>query len=138
MKMNWRVLLTTLFCCLLISTISSAQQKPLSIHFTAPTQMYQGASFKLKVQVKHQIKTERTGHLQLALLNAETKQSVDGWFLNFFPFQYFTTIANEAFETEFPFTVPNDFKGKFIIELVAKVDSIQDSIRVTIPTRIKQ
>lgn len=138
MKMNWHVLLTSLFCCLLISTISSAQQKTLSIHFTAPTQMNQGESLKLKVQVKHQIKTERTGHLQLALFNAETKQSVDGWFLNFFPFQYFTTIANETFETEFPFTVPNDFKGIFIIELVAQVDSIKDSVRITIPTLIKR
>ena len=57
--------------------------------------------------------------------------------LNFFPFQYFTTISNEIFETEFPFTVPNDYKGKFSIELVAKVDSIKDSIRIDIPTYIK-
>ena len=120
-----------------MTSTSIAQQKPLSILFTTPTQMYQGESLKLKVLVKHQIKKEQTGHIQLALFNAETKQSVDGWFLNFFPFQYFTTIANEDFETEFPFTVPNDFKGKFIIELVAQVDSIQDSIRVTIPTLIK-
>ena len=120
-----------------MTSVLSAQQKPLSIHFTTPTQLYQGESLKLKVQVKHLIKKEQTGHIQLALFNAETKQSVDGWFLNFFPFQYFTTIANENFETEFPFTVPNDFKGKFIIELVAKVDSVQDSIRVTIPTLIK-
>lgn len=137
MKMNWPTLFTTLFCCILLSKMSAAQVQPLSIHFTAPIQMYQGEALKLKVQVKHQIKKEQTGHLQLSLLNAETKQSVDGWFLNFFPFQYFTTIANETFETEFPFTVPNDFKGKFIIELVAKVDTIQDSIRVTIPTHIK-
>jgi len=34
--------------------------------------------------------------------------------------------------------VPNDYKGKFILELVAKVDSIQDSIHVDIPTYIKQ
>lgn len=134
MKLNFRAYFPILFCCILWSNRTTAQQKPLSIHFTAPTQMYHGASIKLKVQVKHQIKKEQTGHLQLALFNAETNQSVDGWFLNFFPFQYFTTIANEYFETEFPFTVPNDFKGKFIIELVAKVDSIQDSIRVTIPT----
>ena len=31
-----------------------------------------------------------------------------------------------------------DYKGKFSIELVAKVDSIQDSIRIDIPTFIKQ
>lgn len=138
MKLNWFIIFATVFCCFTNGKDLIAQAKPLSIHFTAPTQMYQGASFKLKVQVKHQIKKEQTGHLQLSLLNAETKQAVDGWFLNFFPFQYFTTIAKEDFETEFPFTVPYDFKGKFIIELIAKVDTLQDSVRVTIPTRTKQ
>jgi hypothetical protein len=121
-----------------LSTQSQAQQKPLSIHFTPPTQLFLGESVKLKVQVKHQITKEQTGTLQFTLYNADTKKSVDGWFLNFFPFQYFTTIKNEIFETEFPFTVPNDYKGKFTLELVAKVDSIKDSIRIDIPTFIKQ
>ena len=137
-KMNLRFVYTTLLlCCVLLTTQSIAQQKPLSIHWTAPTQMYLGESIKLKVQVKHQLTKEQTGHIEFALFNTETKKSVDGWFLNFFPFQYFTTISNEIFETEFPFTVPNDYKGKFSIELVAKVDSIKDSIRIDIPTYIK-
>ena len=139
MKINLCFIYATLFlCCVLLSTQSLAQQKPLSIHFTAPTQLFLGESVKLKVQVKHQLNQEKTGTLQFALYNADTKKSVDGWFLNFFPFQYFTTIKNEIFETEFPFTVPNDYKGKFTLELVAKVDTIQDSIRIDIPTYIKQ
>jgi hypothetical protein len=139
MKINLRIVYATLLlCCVLLSTQSLAQQKPLSIHFTAPTAMFLGETLKLKVQVKHQLTKEKTGTIQFALYNAETKKSVDGWFLNFFPFQYFTTISNEIFETEFPFTVPNDYKGKFSIELVAKVDSIKDSIRIDIPTYIKQ
>ena len=139
MKINLRIVYATLLlCCVLLTTQSLAQQKPLSIHFTAPTAMFLGETLKLKVQVKHQLTKEQTGTLQFALYNAETKKSVDGWFLNFFPFQYFTTISNEIFETEFPFTVPNDYKGKFSIELVAIVDSIKDSIRIDIPTFIKQ
>ena len=139
MKMNQHfVYATLLLCCVLLTTQSKAQQKPLSIHFTAPTAMFLGETLKLKVQVKHQLTKEQTGTIQFALYNAETKKSVDGWFLNFFPFQYFTTISNEIFETEFPFTVPNDYKGKFTLELVAKVDTIQDSIRIDIPTFIKQ
>ena len=138
MKMNSRLVYPILFCCIFFAKLSNAQQKPLSIHFTAPTEMFLGETLKLKVQVKHQLTKEQTGHLEFAIYNAETKKSVDGWFLNFFPFQYFTTISNEIFETEFPFTVPNDYKGKFSIELVAKVDSIKDSIRIDIPTYIKQ
>ena len=141
LKMNLRFVYTNLlllFCCIVLTSQSKAQQKPLSIHFTAPSQMFLGESLKLKVQVKHQLNKEQTGHLEFALYNTETKNSVDGWFLNFFPFQYFTTISNEVFETEFPFTVPNDYKGKFTLELVAKVDTIKDSIRIEIPTFIKQ
>ena len=138
LKMNWRIVYAILFCSIFFAKLSHAQQKPLSIHLITPSQMYLGESIKLKVQVKHQLTKEQTGHLEFALYNTETKKSVDGWFLNFFPFQYFTTISNEIFETEFPFTVPNDYKGKFSIELVAKVDSIKDSIRIDIPTYIKQ
>jgi len=137
-KMNSRFVYAILFCCIFFAKPSQAQQKPLSIHFTAPKQMFLGETIKLKVQVKHQLTKEQTGHIEFAIYNAETKKSVDGWFLNFFPFQYFTTIKNEIFETEFPFTVPNDYKGKFTLELVAKVDSIKDSIRIEIPTYIKQ
>ena len=137
-RMNSRFVYAILFCCIFFAKPSQAQQKPLSIHFTAPKQMFLGETIKLKVQVKHQLSKEQTGHIEFALYNSETKKSVDGWFLNFFPFQYFTTISNEIFETEFPFTVPNDYKGKFSIELVAKVDSIKDSIRIEIPTYIKQ
>ena len=138
MKMNLCFAYPVLFFCVLMTKPSLAQQKPLSIHLTSPKQLFLGESFTLKVQVKHQLTKEQTGHIQLALFNTETKKSVDGWFLNFFPFQYFTTLANEVFETEFPFTMPNDFKGKFSIELVAKVDTIQDSIHIDIPTYIKQ
>lgn len=138
LKMNLRFVYSILFCCIFFAKLSNAQQKPLSIHLTTPSKMYLGESIKLNVQVKHQLTKEQTGQLEFALFNTETKKSVDGWFLNFFPFQYFTTLSNEIFETEFPFTVPNDYKGKFSIELVAKVDSIQDSIRIDIPTYIKQ
>jgi hypothetical protein len=136
--MNSRLVYPILFCCIFFAKLSNAQQKPLSIHFTSPSQMFLGETMKLKVQVKHQLTKEQTGHIEFALFNTETKKSVDGWFLNFFPFQYFTTISNEIYETEFPFTVPNDYKGKFSIELVAKVDSIKDSIRIDVPTYIKQ
>ncbi len=138
MKLNWTVILTTLFLSFSICNRSIAQQKLLSIQLNAPTQMYPGETIKLKVQVMHQIKTEKTGHINFAIFKAGTNQSVDGWFLNFFPFQYFTTIRNENFETEFPFTVPNDYIGKFDLELVAQVDSIKDSVRFTIPTLIKR
>jgi myosin heavy subunit len=80
------------------------------------------------------LKKEKTGTLVLSLINHQTKTSVDGWFLNIFPLQYFTTIKNENFEVEFPFTVPNDYSDSFDLVLVARVGKIKDSIGFVIST----
>ena len=115
---------------------SSENKKPsLKIECVTPTVLSLGQSIKLKVKVNHNLLQEKTGQLTLALINHQTKKSVDGWFVNIFPFQYFTTIQNETFETEFPFTVPFDYIGNFDLEIVARVNEIKDSIHITIPTK---
>ena len=116
--------------------LSSENKKPsLKIECVTPTVLSLGQSIKLKVKVNHNLLQEKTGQLTLALINHKTKKSVDGWFVNIFPFQYFTTIQNETFETEFPFTVPFDYIGNFDLEIVARVNEIKDSIHITIPTK---
>jgi hypothetical protein len=112
-----------------------AQEKPaIKIHCIAPVKLKTGQRVKLKVEVVHNLKEEKTGTLVLSLINHQTKTSVDGWFLNIFPFQYFTTIQNKSFEVEFPFTVPNDYSDSFDLVLVAKVDNLKDSIGFIILT----
>ena len=132
----------TLFLLLSICIYTQAQnlsgvnKKPsLKIECVTPTVLSLGQSIKLKVKVRHNFPQEKTGQLTLALINQKTKKSVDGWFINIFPFQYFTTIQNEVFETEFPFTVPFDYLGNFDMEIVARVNEIKDSIHITIPTK---
>jgi hypothetical protein len=116
--------------------LSSENKKPsLNIECVTPTVLSLGQSIKLKVKVHHNLLQEKTGQLTLALINHQTKKSVDGWFVNIFPFQYFTTIQNETFETEFPFTVPFDYIGNFDLEIVARVNEIKDSVHITIPTK---
>ena len=130
-------LIVLLLSCFLLSFTLNAQSPKISIQTTPPTQLKAGQSFILKVKVQHNLKEEKTGNLTLTLFNNETKKEVDGWFINVFPFQYFTTILNTPFETEFPFTVPDAFTGKFDIVLVAEVNQLKDSIRFTVPTRKK-
>ena len=101
----------------------------------SPIQLKLGESIKLKVQVTHTLSEEKTGTLTRSLVNHQTQKSVDGWFLNIFPFQYFTTLKNEKFETEFPFTVPNDCIDGFDMILIAAVNELKDSIRFTIPNK---
>lgn len=115
-----------------------AQRPFMQLAFQAPKQMQVGTSIKLKVRVQYYSTTEQTGTISLSLFNQQTKNSVDGWFLNIFPFQYFTTLQGEFFETEFPFTVPNDFSGAFELAVIAKAGTLSDSVRYTIPTIQKQ
>jgi len=124
-----------LFAFILCGHLNMAQEKPaIKIHCVAPVKLKTGQSVKLKVSVSHNLKEENTGTLVLSLINHQTKTSVDGWFLNIFPFQYFTTIQNEKFEVEFPFTVPNDYSDSFDLVLVAHVGILKDSIGFVIPT----
>lgn len=126
--------LALFYCVFLMSLNSYAQTPKLSIHCTPPKVLRVGQSHVLKVNVIHNLTTEHTGNLTLSLLNHATQKSVDGWFLNVFPFQYFTSILNTDFEAEFPFTVPDAYEGKFDIVLVAEVNKIKDSVRFIIPT----
>ena len=131
-----KVLLSLLL--LIASSNSWGQTKSLKIICTPPTKANAGQSIKLQVKVAHQFKEEKTGTLTLALYNHSTGKSVDGWFINIFPFQYFTTIDKENFEVEFPFTVPHEYTGSFDIELVAKVQAQKDSVRYTVCTSAKK
>ena len=119
---------------LLACSNSWGQTNALQIICKPPIKAIAGQSIKLQVKVAHHLKEEKTGTLTLSLYNHSTDKSVDGWFINVFPFQYFTTIDKENFEVEFPFTVPHDYKGNFDIELVAKVQDQKDSIRYTVNT----
>jgi hypothetical protein len=110
-----------------------AQSPYLKINATPPTQLKQGQSFKLATKVQHNFTIEKTGGISCSFLNATNHTSVDGWFMNVFPFQYFTTIANTPFETEFTFTVPDAYKGKFEIILVAEANQIKDSVHFIVP-----
>jgi hypothetical protein len=131
-----KTLLCTLF--LLATTSIWGQQKALQIICKPPIKANLGQSIKLQVKVAHHLKEEKTGTLTLALYNHSTGKSVDGWFINIFPFQYFTTIDKENFEVEFPFSIPHEFKGSFDIELVAKVQDHTDSVRYTVLTNSKK
>ncbi len=120
------IFLSVLF--ILTDVANAQQQKELSIHCSFPQQLKAGSKVNLKVIISHTIQKEQTGNLTLELTDATTKKSVDGWFLNIFPFQYFTSIKGENFTTQFPFTIPSDYHGKFIMTLKAICGDAKDSL----------
>ena len=123
-----------LLSLLILGNMAFAQNPFLKIKATTPTQLKLGKAYKLKASVQHNFTIEKTGGLTCTLLNATTRKPVDGWFINIFPFQYFTTIIKTPFETEFSFTVPHEYKGKLEVILVAQVDQVKDSVHYLIPT----
>jgi hypothetical protein len=127
--------LLLLVLILILGFSATAQNPYLKIKATPPVTLKWGQSYRLKATVSHNFKEEKTGGITCTLLNAATHKPVDGWFVNIFPFQYFTTIANTTFETEFSFTVPHAYKGNFEIILVAQVEQIKDSVHFVIPTK---
>ena len=107
------------------------QQKQLTISCSFPKQLKAGNKINLKVIVAHHLVKEETGNVTLELFDATTNKSIDGWFLNIFPFQYFTSIAGEKFTTSFPFTVPSNFNGKIKIMITAVCSNAKDSLSQT-------
>lgn len=131
-----------LLVCIIVSPflgkVLNAQNPYLKLELDTLKQLQIGSSIKLKVRVKYETPSEQTGTITLSLFNKQNNNAVDGWFLNIFPFQYFTTLKGVFFETEFPFTIPNDFSGAFELAINAKAGSVADSVRYTILTIQKQ
>ncbi|MBN8835712.1 MAG: hypothetical protein J0I09_00485 [Sphingobacteriia bacterium] len=110
------------------NTFLFAQKKSLHIQCDFPAVLKQTEYKELKVSVGNSFTKESTGHLTFEIFNADKNISVDGWFLNVFPFQYFTATPQKTFTTTFPFTVPGEYKGNIRIVIKAICGNVKDSI----------
>jgi hypothetical protein len=122
-----------LFFALLLSffwmNISFAQKtNSIKVHYSLSKELKAGKKYDLPVSITNTLSSENTGTIDFGIINTKTNTSVDGWFLNIFPHQFFTGTPRKKFSTTFPFTIPSDFKGeiKFIIkaECHGAVDSV--------------
>jgi uncharacterized protein YfaS (alpha-2-macroglobulin family) len=68
-------------------------QKPLMVQPNAPRFIREGDRMELVTKVVNLSDKEITGTAQLELIDAVTNKSIDGWFKNVFPNQYFTVPA---------------------------------------------
>ncbi|MCX8473573.1 MAG: hypothetical protein ORN85_07990 [Sediminibacterium sp.] len=94
-----------------------------------------GAKEKLHLCINHNCLNENIGYLSLSLLDYKSHQPVDGWFLNFFPNQYFTTIKNTKPCSEFKFEVPHTYKYDtvlmfLVVNLPKRIDSSLTKIQI--------
>jgi|GEM_PF-5053662 len=108
-----------LFCFFLLHQLhaqvngsgDSIKGKELSVRSSFPRFLRQGDHLELATRIVNTGAVELTGQVQLELVDAATGQSVDGWFLNTFPNQYFTVGAHDSETVRFPVQVPPQFSS---------------------------
>ncbi len=118
-----------------MGTKSVITQKPLMVQPFAPRFMREGDQMEFSAKVVNLSDKEITGTAQLELLDAATNKTVDGWFKNVFPNQYFTVAAGQSTLVKFPMTIPYSFGSALLyrIKAASKDGSFSDGEEMALP-----
>ena len=116
-----------------ISEKEIVTQKELMVQPNAPRFLRQGDRIEFSTKIVNLSDKEFTGQAQLELIDAATNQSVDGWFQNIFPNQYFTVAAGQSEAVKFPIEIPFQFTSALVWRIVARAGNISDGEESAIP-----
>ncbi len=108
------------------STIITTQKK-MMVQANAPRFFREGDQVIFVATIGNLITEELTGEVVLELIDATTNTSVDGWFQNVFPVQYFTVAAQQSTIVQFPITIPFNYNKPLLWRLVAKAKNAQSN-----------
>jgi len=108
-------------------------QKTLMVQPNAPRFMREGDQMEFSGKVVNLSNKELTGQVSLELTDATTGVSVDGWFQNIFPVQYFTIGAGQNSEIKFPVQVPFNYNKPLTWKVIAKAGNYSDGEENTLP-----
>lgn len=103
---------TLLFFILILAVCITHAQKTLQLQPAVPALLRNGDRMEFQLTIQNSGNKDQTGQAELQLTDAETGVSVDGWFQNVFPNQYFTAEAKQAAVASFPIEVPYQFFKK--------------------------
>lgn len=115
------------------STKEIVTQKELMIQPNAPRFLREGDKMEFSSKIVNLSNKELTGTAELQLFDATTNQSVDGWFRNSFPNQYFTVAAGQSEAVKFPIEVPYLFNKALVWRIVAKAGNYSDGEENAMP-----
>ena len=108
-------------------------QKELMVQPAPPRFLRQGDRMEFTVKIVNLSGKELTGQAELQLLDAATNRSVDGWFMNTFPNQYFTVAAGQSEVVKFPLEVPYQFTSSLVWRVVARSGDYSDGEEAVLP-----
>ncbi len=112
---------------------SITTQKTLMVQPNAPRFMREGDQMEFVTKIANLSDKELTGQASLELIDATTNTSVDGWFVNVFPVQYFTVGAGQSSSIKFPIQVPFSYNRPLTWRIVAKAGDYSDGEENTLP-----
>ncbi|HSB93633.1 MAG TPA: alpha-2-macroglobulin family protein [Flavitalea sp.] len=113
-------------------------QKQLMTQPNLPRFLREGDRVDLSTRIANLSGKEITGQVQLELIDPETNQSVDGWFRNVFPNQYFTVAAGESTVASFSLEIPYQYAKPVIYRFTASNDSVSDGEEGIIPVLLSK
>jgi hypothetical protein len=102
------------------STKEVITQKQLMVQPNAPRFLREGDRMEFSAKIANLTDKEFTGQAQLQLIDATTNQSIDGWFQNMSPNQYFTVAAGQSEAVKFPIQVPYLFNKALAWRIIAR------------------
>lgn len=108
-------------------------QKQLMVQPNAPRFLREGDRMDFSGKIVNMTDKEITGQVELQFIDPTTHQSVDGWFRNMFPNQYFTAAAHQSVPVSFTIEVPFLYNRPVIYRLIARSDSISDGEENILP-----
>ena len=108
-------------------------QKKLMVQPNVPRFLREGDNLELSTQIVNLSEKEMTGQITLELLDGITLASVDGWFQNVFPSQYFTIESGKTVVVKFPVQIPFSFNKPLIWRMIAKSEDYTDGEENTLP-----
>ncbi|MEO8403485.1 MAG: alpha-2-macroglobulin family protein [Chitinophagaceae bacterium] len=115
------------------STKDIVTQKELMVQPNAPRFLREGDKMEFSAKIVNLSDKEVTGQAELQLVDATTNQSVDGWFKNIIPNQFFTIAAGQSAAIKFPIEIPYRFSSALVWRIVAKAGAISDGEENSLP-----
>ncbi len=108
-------------------------QKTLMVQPNAPRFVREGDAFEFSAKLVNAGDKELSGQATLELVDAATGASVDGWFQNVFPAQYFTAEAGQSTVVKFPIQVPYSFNRTLTWRVKAVAGNFSDGEENSLP-----
>jgi hypothetical protein len=130
---KWQSLAHTRDLAFGVQSAMIVTQKKLMVQPNAPRFLREGDNMEFSGKIVNLSDKEITGQASLELVDPETNTSVDGWFQNVFPSQYFAIGAGQSTAVKFPIQIPFSYNKPLTWRLVARSSDMSDGEENTLP-----